>query len=103
MSPLLLSRSSIISTSTSSTSTARMRVAKVLPRYQVSVREGKKSNSTDGCLLRRGVAQPHAVAPAQQRGHALGQLGVERLERADRLAARNERDAEVHPPDQCSE
>src|SRR5689334_20980768 len=102
MSPLLLRRSSIISTSTSMISTARMRTMNVLPRYQVSVRDGKKSNSTRGRLLAR-VALPRPVAPTQQLGHALGQLGPERLERADRLPARDEGDAEVHPPDQPGE
>src|SRR6478736_3011158 len=104
MSPLLLSRSSIISTSTSMTSTARMRTMKVLPRYQVSVFEGKKSNSTDGGLLARAlVDRPRPVAPAQQLGHPLGQLGPGRLERPDRLPAGDERNAEVHPADQRGE
>src|SRR6478609_558740 len=102
MSPLLLKRSSIISTSTSMTSTARRRTMNVLPRYQVSVFEGKKSNSTRGCLLAR-IDLPRPVAPAQQLGHALGQLGPERLERADRLAAGDEGDAEIHPTDQPGE
>src|SRR5687768_10299215 len=103
MSPVLASRSSIIRTSTSMTSTARMRTTKVLPRYQVSVREGKKSSSTESLVVRRGheVAQP--VAAAQQRADAFAQLGVDVLERADRLAAGDERDAVVHPEDRRRE
>src|SRR6187402_1169594 len=97
MSPLLLSRSSIISTSTSMTSTARMRITKVLPRYQVRVREGKKSNSTDGRLLACVLADfPRAAAPAEQPGDPLGQLGVGRFKGADRLPPRNEGHAEIH-------
>src|SRR5262249_23322694 len=102
MSPALLSRSSIISTSTSMTSTARMRTRKVLPRYQVSVREGKKSSSTGDCFLQIRLAL-RPVAAAQQRGHLLHQLGINRFERADRLPARHEGDLEVHPQDQRGE
>src|SRR5690606_37403612 len=103
MSPVRLSRSSIISTTTSMNSTARMRIAKVLPRYQVRVRDGKKSSSTGERLLRAGLVRMRAVAPPQQGGQPLGELGVERLERADRLTAGHERDAEVHPGNQRGE
>src|SRR4030095_13603284 len=100
MSPVLLSRSSIISTRTSMISTARMRVMKVLARYQVRVREGKKSSSTEGLFFLEHRQVAHAVAAPQQRAHPLRQLGVAALERADRLAAGHERDAIVHPEDQ---
>src|SRR5690606_8667581 len=102
ISPLLLSRSSIASTSTSMTSTAKMRITKVLPRYQVSVRDGKKSNST-GHRPFRQPPRPGAIAPAQDRAQSLADLGIGRLERADGLPAGHESHAIVHPADQHGE
>src|SRR5687767_8874625 len=88
---------------TSITSTATMRIMKVLPRYQVSVRDGKKSSSTEGLffLQRRHVA--HAVAPPEQRANPLHQLGIAAFERADRLPPGHERHAIVHPEDRRGE
>src|SRR5690606_8887232 len=103
MSPVLLSKSSIISTSTSITSTARMRTMKVLPRYQVRVRDGKKSSST-GRLRRRPAGRvARAVAALQQSAEPLRQLRVDAFERADRLPTGDEGDAIVHPRDQRRE
>src|SRR4051812_19588977 len=97
MSAVVVSRSNIISTSTSITSTARMRVMKVLARYQVSVREGKKSNST-GSPRSDDPARP--VAPLPQPLQSLGELGVSGFERADRLSAGDIGDTVEHPHDQ---
>src|SRR5690606_36134635 len=103
MSPVLLSRSSIISTSTSITRTARIRTMKVLPRYQVNVRDGKKSNSTGRLRARRRPETARALASLQQRASTLGQFGIGAFERADRLAAGNECHAIIHPRDQDGE
>src|SRR6478735_5437997 len=96
MSALLVSKSSIISTSTSITSTARIRVTKVLARYQVSVRDGKKSNSIDRS---RGDYPARAVAPPPQPLELPGEPGVGRFERADRLSAGHVGHGIEHPHD----
>ena len=89
---MLLSRSSIISTSTSITSTARMRIMKVLPRYQVSVRDGKKSSSTEAPRLpAAGSGRACGCAAGAARGSACISLAIAALERADRLPAGHER------------
>src|SRR5690606_39042432 len=96
-------RSSIISTSTSMTSTAKMRDTKVLARYQASVHDGKKSSSTH-CLLSVGVlGGSAATAPLEQRPDPLAHLGVHAFEPADRLPAGHEGHAIVHPGDQRAE
>src|SRR6185437_16623164 len=100
MSALSPRRSSIISTSTSITSTARMRVMKVFARYQVSVREGKKSNSIGGLY---GDHAARSVAPAPQPPQALGKLCVGGFKPADGLPAGNIGDAIEHPQDQRRE
>src|SRR5690554_4596831 len=76
---------------------------KVLPMYQVRVRDGKKSSSTRRLLARRLCKPSRSVSPSQQRAKALGQLGISVLERADRLPARNERHAIIHPRDEQRE
>src|SRR5690348_17420784 len=93
MSALFDSRSSIISTSTSITRTARMRTTKVLARYQVSVREGKKSNSMIVVVLARDDDAVRPVAPPPQALQPLGQFRIAGLQRADRLSAGHVGDA----------